>query len=221
MTVSPEEIRAHLAVVHERLAAIGRDPASVRIIAVTKGHPVEVVEAARAAGFVDIGENYAQELVDKVEHLRPGPMVRWHAIGRMQTNKVRAIAPLVHLWQTVDREHLATEIARRAPGARVLVQVNVSDEPQKGGCPPAEAAGLVARCRELGLDVQGLMTVGRTGPPAEARSGFALLRRLGDELGLAELSMGMSGDYAEAAAEGATMLRLGTILFGARPPAPS
>jgi pyridoxal phosphate enzyme (YggS family) len=169
-----------------------------------------------ACGLTDVGENYAQELAAKVPMLtceRP----RIHFIGRLQTNKVRHLVPFVDVWQTVDREHAATEVARRAPGATVLVQVNVSDEPQKGGCAPGETEVLVSRCRDLGLEVLGLMTVGRTGSPDDARAGFTLLATLADRLGLPERSMGMTDDLEVAVREGATMVRIGTALFGARP----
>jgi pyridoxal phosphate enzyme (YggS family) len=218
-TVGPEEVAARVEVVRNRIADAGGDPERVVLLAVTKGFGVEVARAAVAAGLVDLGENYAQELVAKAPVLAAeGATVRWHAIGRLQRNKVRSLAGTVHLWESVDREDLGLEIARRAPGAAVLVQVNVSDEDQKGGCRPAEAPDLVARLDDAGLDVRGLMTVGRAGPPAEARAGFTLLRRLADDLDLPVRSMGMSGDLEVAVAEGATLVRVGSALFGPRPP---
>jgi pyridoxal phosphate enzyme (YggS family) len=218
-----EALPGRIAAVRARIEAAGGDPDRVTLLAVTKGFGPEVALAAVAAGLVDLGENYAQELVAKapvVAAEAPGAVVRWHAIGRLQRNKVRQLAPIVSLWQTVDRAELAEEIARRAPGARILVQVNVSDEPQKGGCAPADAPALVARAGELGLAVEGLMTVGRTGPPDQARAGFAVLRRLADDLDLSVRSMGMSGDLEAAVAEGSTMVRVGTALFGPRRPVP-
>ena len=203
--------------VQERIADAGGDPERVRLLAVTKGFGPEVAVAAAEAGLVDLGENYAQELVAKAPVLaRAGLSVRWHAIGRLQRNKVRMLAPVVEVWQSVDRVELGREIARRAPGARVLVQVNVSDEPQKGGCAPEATAGLVSELRDEGLQVEGLMTVGRTGGPEAARAGFALLRSLADDLELPVRSMGMSGDLEAAVAEGSTMVRIGTGLFGPR-----
>ena len=173
------------------------------------------------AGLADLGENYAQELLPKAGELgdRPdaSPQPRWHFIGRLQRNKVRKIADLVHLWQSVDRIDLATEIARRAPGARVLVQVDIAGVGGRGGCPPDETAQLVAGCRQAGLDVAGLMAVGEPGPPEQARPGFRLLAAQAADLGLAELSMGMSADIEVAVEEGATMVRVGTALFGPRP----
>lgn len=212
--IDPADVALRLERVRERIGSVGGD--GVRVVAVTKGFGADAIEAAVACGLTDVGENYAQELAEKVPLLgceRP----RIHFIGRLQTNKVRHLAPLVDVWQTIDRDHAATEVARRAPGARVLVQVNVSGEPQKGGCPPTEAEVLVARCRDLGLEVLGLMTVGRTGTPDDARAGFRLLTSLADGLGLPERSMGMTDDLEVAVSEGATMVRIGTALFGARP----
>ncbi len=129
-----------------------------------------------------------------------------------------ALAGVVDVWQTIDRPVLVDEVARRAPGARIMVQVNVSDEPQKGGCTPGEAPALVTAARDAGLDVEGLMTVGRTGQPDAAREGFRMLRRLADEVGVRQRSMGMSEDLEVAVSEGSTMVRVGTALFGDRPP---
>lgn len=215
----PAVLAERLAVVRQRIADAGGDPDAITLVAVTKGFGPEVALAAARAGLVDLGENYAQELVAKAPVLADaGHAVRWHAIGRLQRNKVRSLAPVVALWQTVDRADLGLEIARRAPGAQVLVQVNVSDEPQKGGCTPGEAPRLVAQLVDAGLDVRGLMTVGRTGTPQEASGGFELLARLADSLSLPVRSMGMSGDLEAAVAAGSTMVRVGGALFGPRPP---
>jgi pyridoxal phosphate enzyme (YggS family) len=204
-----------LETVRDRIASTGVDPRTVRIVAVTKGFGSDAIDAARAAGLSDIGENYAQDVLAKREALAG---LQLHFIGRLQRNKVRAIAPLVACWQSVDRLELGEEIARRAPAARVLVQVNVTEEPTKGGCAPDDTRDLVDRLGSLGLEVGGLMTVGRTGPPIEARRGFAALRALADRLGLVECSMGMTDDLEMAVAEGATIVRVGSALFGPRPP---
>ncbi|MCU1369269.1 MAG: hypothetical protein JWO77_463 [Ilumatobacteraceae bacterium] len=218
---APEVLGARVDAVRQRIAEAGGDPDAICLLAVTKGFGPEVALAAAGSGLVDLGENYAQELLVKAPVLAgAGHQVRWHAIGRLQRNKVRSLAGIVSLWQSVDRADLGLEIAKRAPGARVLVQVNVSDEPQKGGCAPDETADLVARLADAGLDVQGLMTVGRTGEPADARAGFALLRRLADDLDLPVRSMGMSGDLEAAVAEGSTLVRVGAALFGPRPSVP-
>lgn len=189
----------------------------VRLVAVTKGFGPEVVAAAVAAGVDDVAESYAQELVAKAAVV---DVPRWHFVGRLQANKVRALAPTVALWQSVDRPRLVDEVARRAPGASVLVQVDVTGEPSKGGCPPAEAPALVEAAAAAGLEPSGLMAVGPLGPPEAARPGFRALAALADRLGLAERSMGMSADLEVAVQEGATMVRVGTALFGPRPPRP-
>ena len=142
------------------------------IVAVTKGFGRDAIDAARAAGLSEIGENYAQDVVAKRDALAG---LHLHFIGRLQKNKVRVIAPLVACWQTVDRVALGEEIARRAPGARCPRSSEHESEPSKGGCPPENAPDLVKQLGALGLDVAGLMTVGRTGPPSEARPGFAVL----------------------------------------------
>ena len=217
----PDVLRARVERVRNRIADAGGDPEAVTLLAVTKGFGPEIALAAAAIGLKDLGENYAQELVAKAPVVADaGFPVRWHAIGRLQRNKVRSLADVVALWQTVDRLDLGREIAKRAPGAAVLVQVNVSDEPQKGGCAPDAAADLVAALGDAGLDVQGLMTVGRTGAPDDARAGFAVLRRLADDLDLPVRSMGMSGDLDAAVAEGSTLVRVGSALFGPRPAVP-
>ena len=204
-----------LETVHERIEDAGGDPAAITLVAVTKGMAPEVAVQAAADGYRDLGENYAQELLAKAALV--GGDVRWHFLGRLQRNKVRQVAPHVALWQSVDREPLVAEIAKRAAGAAVLVQVNVSGEEQKGGCDPEGTAALVDAARAVGLDVQGLMAVGPTGPPEAARDGFRWLRAEVDRLGLTVCSMGMSADLEVAVQEGTTMVRLGTALFGPRP----
>lgn len=218
-------IEAGMAAVHARIEAAGGDPATVRVLAVTKGQPAAMVEAALEAGFVDLGESYVQELELKASEVESGGadrrQPRWHMIGHLQTNKVRRAAPYVHLWQSVDRLSLAAEIARRAPAAAVLVQVNVSRQAQQGGCPPARVASVVDGCRDLGLDVQGLMAIGAQGAPAVVRASFEEVSELADRFDLRERSMGMSGDLELAVAAGATMVRVGTALFGPRGGRPS
>lgn len=214
-----ESIRGRADALRRRIAE--RTDRDVRIVCVTKGHPVAVAAAAFAAGFVDLGENYAQELRDKSTELRHkiqvlGDGPRWHFIGRLQSNKVRLIAERVALWQSIDSDRLAQQVARRAPGAAVLVQVDLAGLEGRGGCAPVEVPALVERCRDLGLDVRGLMGVGPPGPPESARAGFRLLDRIAAELGLVERSMGMSADADVAVEEGATILRIGSALVGAR-----
>jgi pyridoxal phosphate enzyme (YggS family) len=212
--IDPAAVMVAVERIRQRIEAAGGDPERVRIVAVTKGHPAEAVDAAAAAGVTHAGESYPQELLAKAPQVRAD--VVWHWIGRLQRNKVRQLVPLVALWESVDRPELAAEIARRAPLARVLVQVNVSGAATQGGCPPHEVGRLVDGCRDLGLEVRGLMAIGPQGGPDVVRAGFRTIRELADSLGLAERSMGMSGDLEHAVAEGSTTVRVGTALFGAR-----
>jgi len=207
------DLAARLDAVWERIAAAGGSPERVTLVAVTKGHGVDVVREALAAGQTDLGESYAQELLTKVEE--PGP--RWHFVGRIQTNKVRTIAPYVALWHGVDRASAGREIARRAPGARVLVQVNVTGEATKAGCTVEALPELLETLRGDGLDVRGLMTIAPLGDREGARRAFGKVREMADFHALEEVSMGMSDDFDVAVEEGATMVRVGTALFGPRP----
>ncbi|MDQ4070942.1 MAG: YggS family pyridoxal phosphate-dependent enzyme [Actinomycetota bacterium] len=221
MTVAVPDVAERLAAVRARIAATGRPPEEVAVVAVTKGFRADAIGAAAAAGILDVGENYAQELVAKAQAGRADDRLRWHFLGHVQRNKVKTIAPVVHLWQGVDRVAAGEEIARRAPGARVLVQVRVDGgddgEAKRNGCEPHEVPALVERLDALGLDVRGLMAVGPVGPPELARPGFAAVRALAERLGLVELSMGMTDDLEVAVEEGSTMVRVGRGLFGARP----
>ncbi len=205
--------------VERRVEGAAADPSSVRVVAVTKGFGPEAVAAAVAAGFTDIGENYADELVDKAGTVEGEVAPVWHFLGSVQRNKVARLAPLVSWWQAVSRVEEGRAIARRRPGATVLVQVDVAGLPGRGGVAPQDVPDLVRALGDEDLEVRGLMAVGPPGPPAGARSGFALVSRLADRLDLPERSMGMSDDLEVAVAEGSTMVRLGRALFGARPPA--
>ena len=189
--------------VAERLAEIRGRVGAVRIVAVTKGFEVDVVQDVVDAGLVDLGENYAQELMRKADAVDGD--VRWHFLGHVQRNKVASLRPHVSMWQGVDR-------ALDLPG-HVLVQVNLSGLPQRNGVAWDEAPALCAAMS----NVKGLMGVAGPGDP---RPQFRRLARLARDLGLAEVSMGMSGDYEVAVEEGATMVRLGTALFGPRPDRP-
>jgi pyridoxal phosphate enzyme (YggS family) len=215
----PTDIATNLNDVRSRIdraaRGAGRDPHAVTLVAVSKTVPVHAITSALACGQHDFGENRAQELVAKAQELRshePAPV--WHFVGRLQRNKVRALAPFVATWHSVDRAELGPLLARHAPGARVFVQVDIGGEPQKGGCEPDAAPALVDELRTHGLAVVGLMTV----PPAAAdpRPVFVALRELAGSLGLSELSMGMTGDFEIAIAEGATVVRVGTAVFGGR-----
>ncbi len=209
---------ANLAAVRRRIEAAGGDPAVVQVLAVTKGFGPGAVRAAQAAGCAAVGENYAQELLAKAAELGDGGP-RWHFLGRVQRNKVPALAPVVACWQAVGRQVEGEAIARRAPGAAVLVEVEASGLPGRNGCPPDGVAALVGALAGLGLDVRGLMTVAPPGPAAAAA--FRTTRALADDLGLPERSMGMTDDLEAAVAEGSTMVRVGRALFGARPARPA
>jgi hypothetical protein len=212
----PGGLGPRLAGVRRRIEAASADPGAVRIVAVTKGFGAAAVEAAVSAGLRDIGENYAEELRAKAGALS-GPEVHWHFLGAVQRNKVARLAPLVSWWQSLRRIEEGRAIAQWRPGARVLVQVDVAGLPGRGGCPPEEAADLVAALRDEDLSVEGLMAVGPPGPPERSRPGFALVSSLADRLDLAVRSMGMSDDLEVALSEGSTMVRLGRALFGERP----
>jgi pyridoxal phosphate enzyme (YggS family) len=229
MTFGP--LKENLARVREEIADIQAAEGingAVRIIAVTKGHPADAIPAAQAAGLEDVGENRVQEALGKQETL--GDLsVRWHLIGHLQSNKAKLVPGNFSVVHSVDSVKLAQALSaahrRRGEGREqaVLVQVNVSGEGQKSGCSPdavEEVAHAVAQMPELRL--QGLMTMAPfTDDEAVQRKVFGGLRGVRDRLGaggltLPELSMGMSGDFRAAVAEGATMIRLGTVLFGER-----
>jgi PLP dependent protein len=219
----------------ERLARVRAGiPPGVTLVAVSKTQPPEAVREAYAAGQRDFGENYAQEWRDKAAALADLDGVVWHFIGALQTNKVKYVvgrpeeapgSPRAAWIHTVDRASLAEEVSRRSQrrGAvtRVLLEVNVAGEASKSGCAPADLPRLAeAAARLPGIELRGLMCI----PPAEGdpRPLFAALRALRDGLGmpLPDLSMGMSGDYQAAIGEGSTLVRVGTAIFGARPPKP-
>lgn len=210
--IDPALVAERAVAVRARLDRAGGH--DVRIVAVTKTFPAAAIDAAVGAGITDVGENYAQECVAKLSETSTDPTV--HFIGRLQRNKVRQLAGLVDVWQTVDRIELGREIAKRAPGARVMVQVDISGEETKGGCIPADTPELVGALVDLELEVCGLMGVALLAKPELARPGFRVLRSLVDHLGLPECSMGMSADLEVAVGEGATMVRIGRDLFGER-----
>ena len=205
----------NVARLRQRIEAAGGDPDAITIVG-AKPPTADACRAAIAAGVVDLGENRAQLLLAKASEVDGA---RWHFIGRLQTNKVRALAPHIALWESIDRDEVVEEVARRAPGAAVLVQVNSSGEAQKGGCAPADVAQLAQHALDVGLDVRGLMGIGPLGDPEAARPAFRTLRDLADRLALPVRSMGMTADLEVAIEEGSTMIRVGTGLFGPRPTA--
>lgn len=218
MIPTVDEVRRRLDALHERIERIERSWSHpIEVVAVTKGFDADLIEVAAAAGCRAIGENYAQELLAKRDAIaRAG--VEVHFVGRLQSNKVRQLVGVVDLWSSLDRVSVVDEVAKRDPNAHVLVQVDTAADAGKGGCSPDEVRDLVERARAQGLVVDGLMTVGPTGAsPEGSRPGFRLVRGLVDELDLDVCSMGMSGDLHVAVEEGATQVRVGTGLFGARP----
>lgn len=228
MSAPPSTIAERLALVRERVAQAairaGRRPESVRLLAVSKTKPAEMVRAAYEAGQREMGENYAQELTAKAAALSDLGDVRWHLIGPLQRNKVKQVVGVVALVHTVDRVAIAEEIDKRAAAigrvVPVLLEVNVSGEASKAGCPPEEAPALAAAVRAMPhVELRGLMTIPPDTEDREAaRPFFRRLRELRDRIGgdLPELSMGMSHDFEIAVEEGATIVRVGTAIFGAR-----
>ena len=217
---TPESVARALAVVRGRIASATDRPDDVRVVAVTKGHGADAVRSALAAGIPDVGENYATELLAKDALLPRGTPRRWHFLGAVQRNKVPDLAPLVAVWQSVDRVEEARRIVSFRPGAEVMIEVALAPGPGRGGVAGPAAAALVDEARSLGLVVVGLMAVGPPGSPEQARPGFRWLAGEARRLGLAEVSMGMSSDLEVAVEEGSTMVRVGTALFGPRPGAP-
>lgn len=218
------EVPERLRLVRQEIAlaaeAAGRGPDSAKLVAVTKTVPTKVIEKAIEAGQRCFGENRVQEADAKWPALKERhPGIELHLIGPLQSNKVREAVGLFELIETVDRPKLARalaeEMARANKRPRLFVQVNTGEEPQKAGVLPGEAESFVALCRDtFGLTVDGLMCI----PPYEEEPAmhFALLAKLAERIGVKELSMGMSGDFVRAIAFGATYVRVGTAIFGAR-----
>ena len=223
----PESLRAVRARIAHAAAQCGRSVDSITLIGVGKAQPVELLRAAAAAGVTDLGESYVQEALGKLEALADLPLI-WHFIGQLQANKTRSIAQRFQWVHGVDRLRLAQRLAEQrpyhAPPLNVCVQINIAGESTKAGIAPDEAPALVAAIAALPrLKLRGLMCV----PPAESdparqRRWFAEVRRVFERLNaegaaLDTLSMGMSADLEAAVLEGATMVRIGTALFGPRP----
>ncbi len=201
--------------------AAGRDPRTVTLLAVSKTHPAVMVEQARAAGQRAFGENYVQEALEKMDALGAGD-VEWHLIGPLQSNKTRAVAARFDWVQSVDSEKIARRLSEQRPAGlaplNVLIQVNVSREGTKSGVAPGEVPGLARAVRGLArLRLRGLMAIPEPGAErARYRELRELYGRMKDEFGFDTLSIGMSDDMETAIAEGSTMVRVGTAIFGAR-----
>jgi pyridoxal phosphate enzyme (YggS family) len=216
-------VRARIAAACERA---GRSADDVELIAVTKTHGVDEIVAARDAGLRDFGENRVQEARPKIAEARErGVDARWHLIGHLQTNKVRAAIECFDILHTIDSERLARAISERAAARatrpiEALIEVNVGGEAQKSGVAPAAAAKLAEVAAALpNVRVIGLMTVApQADDPEDVRPLFRRLRELRDAIGLRALSMGMTDDYEVAVEEGSTHVRVGRALFGPRPP---
>lgn len=230
MTELEERWRKVLEGVAEAVRLAGRPADAVRLVAVSKFHPASVVAELARLGQLDFGENYMQEARAKQDELADLP-IRWHAIGPIQTNKAKEAAGRFALIHTVASARLAEALARRLPPGAVqdvLIQVNIGAEPQKAGVDPAELPALTEALLAVpGVRVGGLMCLPpHVGEGEAARPYFSRLRELRDDLArrfgvaLPHLSMGMSGDYRQAVAEGATLVRVGTDIFGPRPPRP-
>jgi PLP dependent protein len=221
-------IAANLQAVRRRISeALQGDSREVRLVAVSKTHPAQAVRAAFDAGCRDFGESYVQEALPKMDALA-GLAAAWHFIGRLQANKARGVAERFDWVHAVDRPRIAAALARARPPAlpplEVCIQVNISDEATKGGVAPADALSLAREVRAMpGLRLRGLMGMARhTSERSEQRAQFAVLARTRGEIADAgipmdTLSMGMSDDFEAAIAEGATIVRVGTAIFGKRP----
>jgi len=196
----------------------------VGIVAVTKTFGIDAWSDAKFAGCEALGENYAQELIAKSQQVDRVERLPVHFIGQLQTNKIKSLFDIVDVWQSVDRASVVTELVKRqmartsAGRCEILVQVNTTSEMDKGGCDPIEVEALVHQARQGGLDVTGLMTVGPTDMDrGKTRAAFRLLKQMALDLGVGQLSMGMTADVEIAVEEGSTLVRVGTALFGQRP----
>ena len=219
VAVQLASVRARIARACERA---GRDPASVRLVAVSKFHPAAALCEAYAAGQRDFGENYAQELVDKARALADLPDLQLRFIGGLQRNKVKLLVETGCVIETLANAATARALSDRAAQqhkqVEVMLQVNLSNEPQKSGISPAELPELVQAVRALpALTLSGLMTIPKADDPAEAARAYRTLAEHAQVHGLQELSMGMSDDLELAIAAGATSVRVGTAIFGPRP----
>ena len=215
--LSREQLLDRAGMLRERISALSGD--RVEIVAVTKGFGSWALRLAAECGFRNVGENYAQELNAKWSDLNEDQReaVDVHFIGGMQTNKVRQVAEIVNVWQTVDRASLVRELSKRCPGSSVMVQVNLTENEAQGGCSMAEADQLISLATSAGLEVTGLMAIGPQGDVASIRSAYRELVSLADDQGLRHRSIGMSNDLEIAIESGSTMVRIGTALFGDRP----
>lgn len=228
MILSQNDIRQNYQNVLEKIKfhaeKVGRNPDTIKLVAVTKTHPIEVVRTAYEIGIRTFGENYAQELRDKAKDMPVD--VQWHFIGRIQTNKLKYVVPVAEYIHSVYRIEEVEEIEKLAVRVgkvqKVLIEVNIADEETKGGLRPENVRQFVEVCTSYeNVNVVGLMTMAPFIDPEGTRPYFRRLFELREELrrdypGIKELSMGMTNDFAVAIEEGSTMVRIGTAIFGER-----
>ncbi len=214
--VSEHEVEENLAGLRGRIEAAGGDPARVGIVGVTKTFGIEAAVAGHRAGLSDFGENYAAELLAKEAAFHPSG-VRWHFLGAIQTNKLARLVGAVDCFESVCRAKEIDALAKRRPGAGIMIQMELSGLAGRNGATQIETPRLVEQARHSGLEVWGLMTVAPP-EPEPARRAFRRLVEMADDLGVPERSMGMSDDLEIAVEEGSTLLRIGRALFGPRPP---
>jgi len=185
------------------------------LLPVAKGFGVREVEAVLEVGLTKVGESYAQELLEKAKNITDN-RIDWHMIGKIQRNKVKKLSETVDLWHSVDRKELIAEISKYKKNSKILIQVDMNDRYQQGGCSPENVPGLIEFASDKGVNVEGLMTIGVDQDVETTRNIFAELAKLSKKMGLKEISMGMSNDFEIAIDYGATILRVGRSIFGER-----
>ena len=212
--MSPEDDEERLQESYERISRLilAKAQNEVRLIGVTKGLGIEAINAAKNLGIKDFGENYAQELLEK-ESLVSGD-TNWHFIGQIQSNKIRKVSHVVATWHSVTSTKIAKEIHKRNKNASILLQVSIKGPSNRKGFKIEEIPNVVNELRNEGVNLSGLMTMGVPENKKETRESFVKLRQLADALELQECSMGMSGDFEIALESGATMIRIGSAIFG-------
>jgi hypothetical protein len=185
------------------------------LLPVTKGFGAREIQAILEVGLTDVGESYAQEMLEKAKIVNDNRL-SWHMLGRIQRNKVRKLSEIVDLWHSVDRKEVIEEISKHGKDSRILIQVNMNDRSEQGGCSPENVPDLIEFALEKDIKVEGLMTIGVDQDIEATKNTFAELAKLSKSMGLKEMSMGMSNDFEIAIDYGATILRVGRSIFGER-----